>query len=117
MGKRTAAKRRLDLAMEYLRAHALEVPTLRDVAAVAGYSPTHFLRQFRKQFGQTPKETITAMQIERAKAMLVNWYSPTEIARACGFRHHQHFCSRFKQIVKKHPVRWREMMIARGECA
>ncbi len=64
--------RRVAAAIEYIdtRARARAQPSLEEVAAVAGLSPHHFHRLFRRWAGTTPKRFLQALTLEGAKARL-----------------------------------------------
>jgi AraC-like DNA-binding protein len=44
--------------------------TVADLAAVAGASPAHFSREFRKAFGETPHQYLLTRRLERAATLL-----------------------------------------------
>lgn len=50
-------------AMDRRYADPLDVPAL---AAIAYLSPSHFIRQFKKAFGETPHQYLYRRRIERA---------------------------------------------------
>lgn len=79
---------------------------LQAMARIAGYSQFHFHRIYKQWAGVTPKDAITAHQIARAKQMLAQGAEPTDVAKACGFCHVSHFCTRFKQVVGVTPLQF-----------
>ena len=82
---------------------------LQELAAVAGYSPAHFLRLFRRAFGQTPHQFVLDLRIERAKRLLrADGQSLAEIAGSCGFADQSHFGSAFARRAGMPPGRYRE---------
>ena len=92
--------------MAYMRKHFRKA-TLVDVAADAGVSPFHFHRRFTLWAGRTPKQVMTEMQIEHAKALLLEGkLDLPAVAKRCGFSHQSHFTSRFKLFVGQTPSRW-----------
>ena len=77
------------------------------MAQAVGISPFHFHRRFTQWAGRTPKAVMTEMQIEHAKAlMLEGKVELPEVAKRCGFAHQSHFTSRFKLLVGQTPSRW-----------
>jgi len=77
---------------------------LLDLAEIAGYTPDHFSRLFKRCFGQSPYQYVLARRVERAKAMLRDRTgSIAEIATACGFSTQAHLCSAFKRRTGSTP--------------
>ena len=51
--------------------HAYGHPVnLRDISAHANLSPYHFLRVYKRAYGETPQEFLTRLRLERAKTLL-----------------------------------------------
>jgi AraC family transcriptional regulator len=81
---------------------------LLDLAEIAGYTPDHFSRLFRRCFGQSPYQYVLARRVERAKAMLRDRSeSIAKIATACGFSTQAHLCSAFKRRTGSTPGAYR----------
>jgi transcriptional regulator GlxA family with amidase domain len=75
----------------------VNVPTVADLAASAGYSVEHFSRIFRQLSGYTPQAYILRARTVRASEMLFNTsLSVTEIARRLGYSSPQFFARQFK---------------------
>ena len=88
---------------EYAR--PLNVPAM---ARVAHASPSHFARQFRRAFGETPYAYLMTRRIERAKALLRRRdLSVTEISLAVGCQSLGTFSSRFREVVGTTPTAYR----------
>ena len=62
--------RRIELAIAYLEEHALEQPSLDEVAEQIGLSPFHFQRLFKSWAGVSPKRFLQYLTIENAKKLL-----------------------------------------------
>lgn len=92
-------------AMTYLRKN-FRTATLVDVAQAVGLSPFHFHRRFTLWAGRTPKTILTELQIEHAKALLLEGVAMPKVARQSGFAHQSHFTSRFHLMVGQTPGRW-----------
>jgi len=87
-----------DRLIEYVEANLSTNIGLSDLAGLAGYSPDHFARLFRRCFGQPPYQYVLARRVERAKVMLKDLSRPiANIAAACGFATQAHLNSAFKQ--------------------
>ena len=78
--------RNLARAREFMR-HAYGHPvSLPDVAARANLSPYHFLRVYKRAYGETPHEFMTRLRIERAKTLLARGsHNVTEACFEVGF--------------------------------
>lgn len=75
---------KVEQAIRYLDAHALEQPTLEEVAAEVGLSPFHFQRLFQRWAGVSPKRFLQAITLESAKRMLAESRSVLETSHAVG---------------------------------
>jgi AraC-like DNA-binding protein len=82
-------------------AKPLDVPA---IAREAHASRAHFVRSFKKAFGETPHQYLLLRRIERAKELLRNTpLSVTEVSLAVGFRSLGSFSSAFRQLVGEPP--------------
>lgn len=82
-----------------------------DVAALARTAPmsrSHFSRQFRATYGETPYAYLMTRRIERAKALLRRGdLSVTEVCMAVGCSSLGSFSTRFTQLVGETPTVYR----------
>lgn len=82
-----------------------------DVAAIARaalMSPSHFSRQFRAAYGETPYSYLMTRRIERAKALLRSGdLSVTEVCMAVGCSSLGSFSARFTELVGETPTAYR----------
>jgi AraC-like DNA-binding protein len=86
-------------------AQPLNVPAM---ARAAHASPSHFARQFRQAFGESPYQYLMTRRIERAKALLRGSdLSVTEISLAVGCQSLGTFSTRFREIVGMTPRQYR----------
>jgi AraC-like DNA-binding protein len=86
-------------------AQPLDVPAL---ARAALMSPSHFSRQFRAAYGETPYSYLMTRRIERAKALLRQTdLSVTEVCMAVGCTSLGSFSARFTELVGETPSRYR----------
>lgn len=68
------------------------------LAAMASYSPWHFIRAFRTAYGETPHAYLVRLRLERARRLLrVSPLSVAEIALASGFENRSAFSRLFRQ--------------------
>jgi AraC family transcriptional regulator len=84
--------------VDYARSRFLERPSLRELSDVAGVSPEHFCREFRRSYGMGPAQYLRRLRLEWAAERLRNPDDPlVEIASAAGFADQSHFTRQFKQ--------------------
>jgi AraC-like DNA-binding protein len=83
----------------------LDVPAL---AKAAIMSPSHFARQFRAAYGETPYSYLMTRRIERAKALLRRGdLTVTEVCMAVGCTSLGSFSARFVELVGEPPSVYR----------
>jgi AraC-like DNA-binding protein len=86
-------------------AKPLDVPAL---ARAALMSPSHFARQFRATYGETPYSYLMTRRIERAKALLRQGdLAVTEVCLAVGCTSLGSFSTRFTELVGESPTAYR----------
>jgi AraC family transcriptional regulator len=72
--------------IEFMEEHLAENVSLNALADLVRLSPYHFLRSFKRSFGEPPQRYWTRRRIEHAKSLLANpRASITEIALDVGF--------------------------------
>jgi AraC-like DNA-binding protein len=87
-------------SLELLEADLTEPPSLRQLAAHVGLSPTHFCKAFRQSTGMPPHRWLTDRRIARAKELITRQgLSLTEVALSAGFGSSSHFSVAFKSAV------------------
>src|ERR671933_2557391 len=87
--------RRAKDLMDREYAEPLDVPAM---ARAAHASPSHFARQFRAAYGETPYAYLMTRRIERAKALLrAGELSVTEVSLAVGCQSLGTFTTRFRE--------------------
>lgn len=80
------------------------------LAEIAHMHPTHFIRFFKAETGQTPKEYINGRKMEIAKAMLEGTELPiAEISESLGFFDSMHFSKTFKKRYSISPTAYRKI--------
>lgn len=78
------------------------------LAGLAGLSRFHFLRQFRALTGETPKQYVLRLRLERAALRLLLLRSSVlEIALDVGFRNHETFTRAFRRRFGTSPSEYR----------
>ncbi len=91
----------------------LNVPAM---ARAALMSASHFARQFRAAYGETPYSYLMTRRIERAKALLRRGdLSVTEVCMEVGCTSLGSFSSRFTELVGESPSAYRARNHAASE--
>ncbi len=82
--------------------------SLSSLAAEHGFSPSHFHRVFTEIVGETPKDHVDRVRLERAAYRLsVTRESVLDIALSVGFQNHETFTRAFKRRFGWTPSAWR----------
>jgi AraC family transcriptional regulator len=94
--------------VDFVEEHLAEDISLIMLADLVRLSPYHFLRLFKRSFGEPPHRYWTGRRIERAKALLANpGASITEIAFNVGFSATSAFSAAFHRITGQRPTDYR----------
>ncbi len=93
----------------YIQQHLDETIELDDLAGVAHFSPYHFHRIFRGMVGESVKEHVRRLRLERAALRLKSSDRPiTRIAFEAGFEAHESFTRAFGELFGMSPSKFRE---------
>jgi AraC-like DNA-binding protein len=84
-----------------------------EIADEACYSKFHFIRTFKSIYGKTPHQYLTAVRVEKAKAMLEEDVSVTEACFAVGFDSLGSFVGLFKRRVGLTPSEYQRKQLER----
>jgi AraC family transcriptional regulator len=83
-------------------------PTLADLSRQSGFSPFHLHRRFTTVRGETPKQHILRVRLERAAYLAaVTDDSITRIALEVGFHSHETFTRAFRRRFHMSPIAYR----------
>lgn len=96
--------------VDYLRAHLDRRLTLDELAAVAGLSPFHFLRQFKARYHATPQQMLMALRLFEAKRLLAAGDAPAEVAAATGLADQAHLTRAFARRYGVTPARYQRQV-------
>lgn len=81
---------------------------VRDLAAAAALSYSHFCRAFRHGVGKSPRQYLRSRRIDLAQSLMLSTRkSLTEIALECGLCDQPHLTRTFRRIVGMTPAAWR----------
>ncbi|MDQ0530834.1 AraC family transcriptional regulator [Azospirillum rugosum] len=83
--------------LDYIESNLSADLTLSELAGVAGLSPYHFARGFRKDMGKPPHRYVMERRLERARHLLATTAMPAvDIAGLCGFASGSHMATVFR---------------------
>ncbi|MCC2686116.1 MAG: AraC-type DNA-binding protein, partial [Paenibacillaceae bacterium] len=100
--------RRIVDACAYLDEHVQERFTLRQWAAQAHMSPSHFGYLFNQVLGISPGKYLLEYRMQLAKELLIHTdYPIQEIARRVGYPDQGQFSRAFRNAVDNNPLSYR----------
>lgn len=101
-------KQRMLRVLLYIQRHLDEETSLEELARIAAFSPFHFHRIFRGMLGESVKEHIRRLRLERAAMRLKHSTTPiTAIAFEAGYESHEAFTRAFKSMQGRTPSEFR----------
>lgn len=99
---------RLRRVVEYIEANLDADLSLAELAAVAGFSPSHFKPLFRRAVGMPAHRFVLQRRVERARAaILASSRSLVEIALETGFSHPSHMARWMRRLLAVTPSQLR----------
>ncbi|MDA8017477.1 MAG: AraC family transcriptional regulator [Thermoanaerobaculia bacterium] len=90
---------RLSRGVDLLESSLAGSVSLQELADASGYSRFHFLRLFKRKYGETPHAYLTRRRVEHAQELLRRGLPIASVACDTGFFDQAHLTRRFKQIV------------------
>jgi len=92
----------------HIQAHLDEDLSLAVLSAKASLSPAHFQRTFQALVGETPKNYVARLRLERAAfRLLIHDETFLDIALDCGFQNHETFTRAFRRRFGMPPSSYR----------
>lgn len=98
--------KRLSLAHSYLLENFDQPLSLDKLARVALCSKYHLVRLYRQVYGLTPYQHLLQLRVKKAKELLLQDYSPTEIAYRLSFSDRRAFAKVFKRFTGVAPSKF-----------
>ena len=106
--RRAELSRHLLRARDFIDANYEQPLSIADIARAAHLSSSHFARQFRAAFGETPHQYLSSRRLERAASLLRNTdYSVASICMSVGFASVGSFTSAFGRAYGLTPTHYR----------
>ncbi len=97
------------MAMRFIRDQALGGCSVDDVLQHVRVSRTSLERKFRQHLNRSPQTEIRAVQMRRAKELLIGTdFTLEHIAGLCGFEHPEYLSVMFKRIYQQTPGEYRK---------
>ena len=91
---------------EFIDSSLADDVSLGEIAAIAGLSPYHFSRAFRRSTGTSPQQYVTQRRVDLAKELLARPELPiVEISLRTGFKNQSHFTTLFRKYTNFNPQR------------
>ncbi len=101
-------KRRLLRVLVHIQGHLDERLRLEELAGLACFSPCHFHRVFTGMVGESVKEHVRRLRLERAATQLKLGTAPvTSIAFDAGYESHEAFTRSFRAAFGLSPSQFR----------
>lgn len=96
--------------LNYIENHYMIDISVEDMAEYCGYSPSSFIRKFKKIFGETPHEYLNFKRITYAKELLAIGELPIkDIAEVVGYNSFSNFCVAFKNKENMTPKQYQNI--------
>lgn len=105
----TKTENAIETALKYLENRYFDQIRISELAAVLGYSRTHFTTEFTEKIGKSPYRYLLEIRLEKAKKFLKEGVlSVEEIAFSVGFTSLVRFSELFKKYVGCSPTKYRK---------
>lgn len=92
--------RRIHTIVDHIQARPELEHSLETLAAMAGVTPPHFCRMFKRATGFAPRQYVNKVRIDRARSMLESTdTSISQIATRLGFNNQCHFNRLFRSMT------------------
>ena len=105
----------LQRAAELMQDDSASPLSLSQLSAVAGLTPSHFVRAFSRHYGMTPHAYLLDRRIRHARTLLKQGQPLAEVALASGFADQAHFQRQFKRRVAATPGQYRTQLARQAE--
>lgn len=102
----------INKAISFIESNSTNDIQLKDIAAQANLSQYHFHRVFKSLTGDTAKDFLTRLRLEKAALKLKHSQSDIgQIAFDCGYQNHETFTRAFKDYFGLTPLDYRNSIV------
>ncbi len=108
------SQRSLKRVVDYMHLHFVQDLSLDELAKQAEVSRSHFVRLFRQSLGESPKQYLLKLRLQKAKELLAieaKHVTVLQIAQACGFCDQSHLAREFRQVYGTTPAAFRRIHV------
>ena len=103
-------------ALHYIREHAFELITVKDISHAAAVNRRRLERMFRRELGRTPHQEIIRIRVERAKQLLSSTHLPMPlVAERSGFDSARRLTANFRATAGTSPSAYRRQFQLRDD--
>ncbi len=96
----------LSRVRDFLRDNPGAEITIADLAEQAGFTESHFIRAFHREFGLPPHAYHLRRRLAAASELLAKGLSVSTVAYECGFADQSHLSRKFKEVYGLTPAAW-----------
>lgn len=96
----------VDKARIFMLQHYGDTIQLQELSQVSNMSASHFQRRFKQTFGISPIRYLQSLRVDRAKGLIKQNHSLTQVAYQTGFYDQSHFNKYFKLLTGMAPSRY-----------
>lgn len=100
----------IDSIIQYINSHLEEDTTIDELSEEFYLSKFHLLREFKKHTGTTIHKYIIQKKLIRAKELILNGLSITDVYKQCGFGDYSNFFRAFKNEYGVTPKQFYQLM-------
>lgn len=110
-----AGDQRLQRVRERLDDASTQPPSLRELAAIAGFHPVYLARAFRRRYGVSPSDYLRMRRLHRAVSLLATRHTLANAAAMLGFTDASHLHRSFVAEFGMTPGAFRRLALGRDE--
>lgn len=105
-----ALSERIEASLLWIKSNHAGSVSISELARRASMSERNFLRRFKSEVGQTPREYLARVRLENAQVLLVQTDLPVDkIARRCGLFNGDHLRRYFLKYLSVSPLEYRSL--------
>lgn len=96
--------KRIVQAKLYIDNNYSENIDLEKISDESYFSKFHFIRLFKQIYGKTPHQYLTFVRLEKAKELMCNGQSVSDVCYSVGFESLGSFSTKFKSTIGESPT-------------